>query len=310
VTEISAIIPTWRRPESLVRALKEIFACQPAPTEVLVHVDAGDNQTERIVRPQVSEVVRWFSSMTTQGPGGGRNRLLREAKCPLVASFDDDSWPLDRDYFSVAAGLFDLYPDAAVLTGQEVRPGASPSARDGMSRSVACFHNAICLMRREAFLGTRGYLPLRYAYGMEEADVALQLLDAGWNLLEVSALRVYHDSHLAHQNGKTINAAFIRNTALLVYLRYPIRYWFLGALQVLNRAHYALRRGRWRGILEGFGQIPGALWGYRKQRRPVSSATIALSRSLARGKASPVLSHNRATKEDPTTIGEIPRNEH
>jgi GT2 family glycosyltransferase len=149
--------------------------------------------------------------------------------------------------------------------------------------SIACYQNGACVIRREAFLATRGHLPLRHAYGMEEADVALQLLDAGWEILSTPALRVYHDTGLEHHASEAVNAAHIRNTALLAYLRYPVRYWPLGMLQVLNRARYAARMGRWRGIAKGFGQIPVALWKYRRERKPVRAATIALSRRLARG---------------------------
>ena len=98
-------------------------------------------------------------------------------------------------------------------------------------------------MRRDAFLVTRGYLPLHHAYGMEEADLALQFLDAGRELLYAPALRVYHDTRLEHHASEAVNAAHIRNTALLAYLRYPIPYWALGALQVLNRVRYAAHRG-------------------------------------------------------------------
>jgi GT2 family glycosyltransferase len=229
-----------------------------------------------------ADSVRWFCSTTTQGPGGGRNRLVREANAPLVASFDDDSWPLDRDYFAAAAEIFHSQPRAAVLNGQEVRPGMQPRDRDGNFGRIACYQNCACVIRRGAFLGTRGHLPMRYAYGMEEADVALQLLDAGWELLYAPALRVYHDSQLEHHTSKAVNAAHIRNTALLAYLRYPVRYWPLGVLQVLNRARYAASMGRWSGIATGFGQIPGALWRYRKERQPVRAATVALSRQLSR----------------------------
>ena len=84
---------------------------------------------------------RWFSSESTQGPGGGRNRLIGAATSPLIASFDDDSWPLDRDYFRLAAELFQAHPRAAVVEGQEVRPGMLQGSREGTPRQVACYQN-------------------------------------------------------------------------------------------------------------------------------------------------------------------------
>jgi GT2 family glycosyltransferase len=283
------VIPTWRRTVSLCRALEQILACRPAPAEVLVHVDAGDGETRGALQSRFGHAVRWFSSDTTQGPGGGRNQLIREARSPIVASFDDDSWPMDADYFAVAAESFDAHPRAAVLDAREIRPNseenAVATAPETEIARIACYQNCASLIRRDAFLTTRGYLPLRYAYGMEEADVALQLMDAGWELLHAPALRVFHDTSLEHHGGSAVNAAHICNTALLAYLRYPICYWPLAALQVLNRARFAARMGRWPGIATGFCQIPAALWRNRNERKPVSAATIALSRSLARGDA-------------------------
>jgi GT2 family glycosyltransferase len=187
---ISVIAPTWRRPKSLREAITAIMACRPRPLEFLVHIDASDNETMPMLEREFTGKVRWFIGESPQGPGGGRNKLMREVTAPLVASFDDDSWPLDPDYFAVAAELFRSHPRAAVLNGQEVRPGIQLGDRDGGVRHVACYQNCACVIRRDAFLATRGHLPLRHAYGMEEADVALQLLDAGWEILHAPALRV------------------------------------------------------------------------------------------------------------------------
>jgi GT2 family glycosyltransferase len=278
---ISVAIPTWRRTQTLRHTLDRILACRPRPLEILVHVDAGDAETRRLLEPVFKAEVRWFESATTQGPGGGRNLLLRSAASPLVAGFDDDSWPLDSDYFAVAESLAGRYPDAAVFNATEIRPGAEVVERGGPELELACFQNGACVVRSEAVLETRGFLPLRFAYGMEEADVALQLIDRGWRLLHSPALRVYHDSKLEHHASAAVNAAHICNTALLAYLRYPYRYWPLGMVRVINRVRYALKQGRYRGIMAGMFQIPRSVWKYRAHRAAVAPDTIRKSRLLA-----------------------------
>ena len=278
----SAVIPTFNRPEALSKCLEKLLNCDPAPQEILVHVDAGDLTTEPTLKPIFGNQVRWLHSETRQGPGGGRNRLIREAKFPLVASFDDDSWPLDPKYFQIASELFDAYPQASVLSAQEFRRNVEPKSKDNYIREISCFQNCACLIRRDAFLQTRGYLPLRYAYGMEEADVALQLLDAGWKILDVPSLQVYHDTQLEHHNTVPITSSHISNTALLAYLRYPIAAWPLGMMQVMNRVRYAASVGRWRGIPQGLWQIPHTIWQHRHHRQPVRPDTLKLSRQIAR----------------------------
>src|SRR5947207_8479961 len=151
---IAAVIPTFRRIESLRRALTTILSCQPPPDEVLVHVDAGDNETGAFLERQFSQNVRWLGSSSKQGPGGGRNRLIRASRCELVASFDDDSWPIDDDYFSSAANLMSDYPKAAVLTGNVCLRDELPNARSSDIREVPSFEAGACVFRRAAFVAT------------------------------------------------------------------------------------------------------------------------------------------------------------
>lgn len=279
----SVVIPTFERIKTLHKCLLFLLKTSPLPKEILVHIDSGDSATENLLESFVSDKIRWITSQTRQGPGGGRNRLIQEAKSPLIASFDDDSWPLDPNYFQIATEIFAAHPQAAVLSAQEIRPKTTPPDPNGPIQPVSCFQNCACLIRRDAFLQTRGYLPLRYAYGMEEADVALQLLDLGWQILDVPQLRVFHDTELSHHASPAINAAHITNTALRAYLRYPPSHWPLGIAQVLNRVKYAaFSARRYDGILQGLAEIPPTIWKYRKQRNPVKASTLALSRQLSR----------------------------
>lgn len=282
VIPFSVVIPTWQRTAQLRGSLNRILACQPAPAEIFVHVDAGDPQTVAMLAKEFSGKVRWIISEKTQGPGGGRNLLISQAKFPLVACFDDDSWPIDRDFFHTAATLMEEYPQAAVLTGQVTLREQEVLDVMDLITEINCFENCACVMRREAFLQTNKYLPLRYAYGMEEADVSLQLLDAGWAILKVTRLRVFHDTDLHHHTSAEINASHITNTALLAFLRYPVSHWLLGVAQVMNRIRYALSVGRRSGLLMGIFAIPVAAFRYWQARKPVQKSTMFRSRKLAR----------------------------
>ncbi|MBD2150286.1 glycosyltransferase family 2 protein [Pseudanabaena sp. FACHB-1277] len=281
---ISVVIPTYKRLKVLQLCLEKILTSNPLPSEIVIHIDFGDQETKNFLVQKQYSLVRWITSETTQGPGGGRNKLIREAKYPIIASFDDDSWPISPDYFQVALDTFAKYPKAAVISAQEIRRNSRQlnQSKSDRIQEVSCFQNCACLIRKEAFMQTSGYIPLRYAYGMEEADVALQILDKGWQIIEVLDLQVFHDTELEHHASPEINAAHIANTALLAYLRYPAKYIILGILQVLNRLRYTLSQGRWDGILKGILLIPNLLYKYRSQRKPVTPQTMQLSRKLAK----------------------------
>ena len=223
---------------------------------------------------EFSRRVSWEQNREILGPGGGRDLLIRRARAPLVACFDDDSWPEDMDYFARAAQLAPEFPQVAVLAASVRLRGSERKTEVGRMRSLGCFENCGCVVRRQAFLHIKGYLPLRYAYGMEEADVALQLKDQGWEILAVPELKVFHDADLRHHQSAAVNAAHITNTGLLAFLRYPVWLWPLGACQVIRRVNYAIRVGRWAGILRGLADIPALCWRYRGYRRPVRAGTV------------------------------------
>ncbi len=92
------------------------------------------------------------------GPSGGRNRLLREATCPYVVSFDDDSYPIDPDFFDKVEQLFERHPSAGMLAaGAIVHDGEVVPDRRGTAAWVADFVGCGCAYRRAAFMETDGY---------------------------------------------------------------------------------------------------------------------------------------------------------
>ena len=90
--------------------------------------------------------VRILRSDEQVGPGGGRNKLVDAARFEFVASFDDDSYPIDSDYFERAVKLFEQFPDASVIcAGVSITPANrsdwTSGARNGplISQAVPAF---------------------------------------------------------------------------------------------------------------------------------------------------------------------------
>jgi len=278
--EVSVIIPTCGREEMLRGALRRILACDPPPSEILVQIDASDKGTAAMREREFAGLVSCEQNTKTLGPGGGRNLLIRRAKHPLVASFDDDSWPEEQDFFARVVDVAKHHPKAAVLACCVREKEAPEEKREKSARDLANFGSGGCVFRAEAFLQTAGFVPLRRAYGMEEVDLALQLLDRNWCIRYSPELRVYHDSDLQHHATASVNAAHITNTGLLAFLRYPPRFWLLGMRQVANRVRYAMRMRRFAGILSGVLRIPAACWRYRGYRKVVRPETVGVARRL------------------------------
>jgi GT2 family glycosyltransferase len=270
---VTAIVTAHKRTAQTLETLRKLKECEPEPEEILIHVDAGGDECRGAVA-RAFPGIRILSSETPVGPGGARNKLIAAATNEIVASFDDDSHPLDRDYFGRLLGLFEAFPEAALITAEVFTRGQPIPKRSADLRWVADFAGGACAYRRSRFLETLGYLPLPVAYGMEEADLALRVHAAGQRVLRASELRVFHDTdYRGHRSAKLVSGT-IANAALLVYLRYPVAYWPRGLLQFLSVIWYALRHGRWRGTVTGFLMIPAHVFRNRQYRETLSAATL------------------------------------
>ena len=279
--KISAIVTAYDRIEQTLATLRVIQSCTPPPGEILVHVDANRGECEQAIRKAFPSV-RVLRSDEQVGPGGGRNKLVEAAQFELVASFDDDSYPIDADYFARAGKLFKQFPEAAVICAALYHVGEAIELDQRSAEWTADFSGAACLYRRQAFLDAGGYVPLPIAYGMEEVDLALRLHARGDRILTTRWLRVFHNNDLRHHADPRITAGSIANLALLAYLRYPVTLWVVGMGQCANRLLWLLRHGRRRGILRGVTMIPAHLWANHQYRLPVSKTVVRSYLALRR----------------------------
>lgn len=273
VVPVTAIVTAFERVPQTLQTLARLRSCQPAPAQVLVHVDGNRQQTAAAIRER-DPSAQVLVSAGNIGPGGGRNRLIAAAEHEIVASFDDDSWPIDGDYFERLVGLFEQYPEAAILNAALFHRGEARRPATDHTEWRASFVGAGCAYRRGAFLATGGYVPLPTAYGMEEVDLSLRLHARRGRILHCERLRVEHDTDLAHHGSAEVTAASIANIALLAFLRYPAWMWPVGLAQVANRIWWLLRNGRQPGVVRGAMSIPAHLYAYRSWRAPLPASAV------------------------------------
>ena len=270
---ITAIVTAHRRIGATLTTLDRISSCVPAPDEILVHVDGNETACAETIA-KAHPYVRVLVSKLNIGPGGGRNRLMTEARHALVASFDDDAYPMDRDYFARLAEIFERFPDAGIVTARvfHVDESEEPASRE--AQWVADFSGGASAYRKSVFDKVGGYVPVPLAYGMEEVDLALRLHAIGGRILETRWLRVFHDTDRKRHAEPAVTAATISNIAVLASLRYPPALWPVGALQCLNRVKWLLTHGRQAGVLTGLFRIPSEIKRYRRYRGRLSTRTV------------------------------------
>lgn len=265
---ISAIVTAYKLRESLFTTLRTLQDCRPPPDEILVHVDANQTACRDAVAARFPGV-RILLSADHVGPGGGRNKLLAAAKNDYVASFDDDSRPMDADFFDRARQVIQGHPEAAMIATEIFLRDQPEREAEPSLALVADFVGCGCIYRRDVFLRTSGYVPLPIAYAMEEVDLAIRLHASGWRILQSRALRIIHDTDDSHHRDSEVTLAIIANLGLFAFLRYPVWFWWLGALQIVNRILWLFTHGRRIGILAGLKRIPTHAWRHRAHRAVV-----------------------------------------
>ncbi len=278
---ISAIVTAYERVEQTLATLRILQSCVPAPDEILVHVDGNQIACETAIR-NAFPGVQVLRSEEQVGPGGGRNKLVGAARGEFIASFDDDSYPIDSDYFARAQQVFEKFAEASLVCAALYHAGESIGLDERSAHWTADFLGAACIYRRQAFLDAGGYVPLPIAYGMEEVDLAIRLHSQGGRILTTPWLRVFHNTDLRHHADPKITAGSIANLALLTYLRYPVSLWGIGVGQCANRLLWLLRHGRRRGILKGVTMIPSHLRENRSYRLPLSKQVVRSYLALRR----------------------------
>lgn len=278
---VTVIITAYTRIEQTLTTLEKICACDPAADEILAHVDGNQKPCEAAIC-QAFPDVRVLCSAECIGPGGARNKLVAAAKNEWVASFDDDSFPIDTDYFARVQSLFQKFPTAAILCASVYHQRQSIARDAHVAEWVSDFGGGACVYRRSVFLETSGYVPLPMAYGMEEVDLALRLHAQGGQILRTPWLRVFHDTDLERHANPAVTAGSIANLALLAYLRYPPSCWLIGMGQCLNRVLWLTRHGRCRGIGSGLLMIPGYLRAHRRYRHEITATLVRSYLALRR----------------------------
>jgi GT2 family glycosyltransferase len=270
---VAVVIPTYNRGLAALTVLEKIQECEPKPAEIWVHVDCADGEVESDLHCRFPNVHVLTSSVRI-GPGGGRHRCLLECHTPYAVSFDDDSHPVDSDFFALVERLFSELPDAAVLGAGIWHRHEPEKARTGSLVQCPSFVGCGHAVRLAAYRQVRGYIPRPVAYGMEEHDLSLQLFAAGWQIYEAGNLRVFHDTDLKQHQLPEITSGAIINAGLYAFLHYPISAWGWGAAQVANKVVYCIGRGRIRGIISGILRIPGECYHNRQYRKPVARLTL------------------------------------
>jgi len=134
------------------------------------------------------------------GIPGGRNEGSEHTGAELIAFLDDDARFVDASVLARCAQTFRRRPALGAIAlrivdeeGRTARRHVPRiGARDpGRSGPVTAFLGGAVVARAAAF-STVGGFPAAFVYAMEETDLALRLIDAGWEIHYDGTPAVFH----------------------------------------------------------------------------------------------------------------------
>jgi GT2 family glycosyltransferase len=244
--KISVMITTRNRSADLRQTLGVLAKMNPPPTEILVTADGCTDDTVATVRHEFP-ACRLTVNQPGQGSIPARDRMMREAAGDLILSLDDDSYPLDEDFFARVPALFAAHPEAAVMTFPELRDeGVYESVEKTPTcpgRYVSAYPNCAAVMRRDVYLQTGGY-PLFFKHAYEEPDYALQCFQQGRAVWFEPSLTIRHHLSGRNRSGLGTHHFNARNELWSVWLRCPWPYLpVVSVFRVWRQFRYALGQG-------------------------------------------------------------------
>jgi GT2 family glycosyltransferase len=278
---VTVVVITRDRRESLLHTLDQLRRL-PGPTPVIVVDNASTDETHLAVRerhPDV-EVVRLQRNLGAAGRTVGALR----ARTPYVAFSDDDSW-WDERALDESARVLDRHPRIGVVAGRIlVGPEGrlDPASREmadsplghvlGAGPVVLGFVACGAVVRRSAYLEVGGFHP-RYGVGGEEALLAIDLAERGWQCVYVDGVVACHHPSPKRASGDR-EVRVVRNDLWTLWLRHRPAAALSGSLRRLRRwpTDPSIRSG-----------VSQAARGWRwvlGERRAVTPATGRLLRQL------------------------------
>lgn len=200
---VTAIIPAYRRPAKLKKAVESLLAqdLDPQRYEVIVVDSSPDDENQSMVS-QLQATARCalrFFRKKPEGPGPSRNLGAHEARGQYLAYMDSDCQASPEWLREGVAAFSD---GVGLVQGRTMpEPGVPHSVFNHyivIGQESMLYETANMLFRREAFEQSGGFLadlnPLADTpMGGEDADLAWRIKHKGWQSRFAPAALVYHE---------------------------------------------------------------------------------------------------------------------
>jgi GT2 family glycosyltransferase len=213
-------ITTKNRCTILPKAIQSAMG-QTFPGKVISVFDDASTDGTQALKDQFPQV-NWIFSPESKGYIYARNLFLERKDCEFFCSLDDDSWFLNEraleiaiDYIKkdkkIAAIAFDIVdPDKPEMKNKTIEPVET-------NWYIGCGH----LLNVEVVRKVGAYIPTPGLYSGEEKDLCIRLMDAGYKILLLKGLYVWHDKSMVGRNAAYQHRSIVCNDLIFAFRRAP-----------------------------------------------------------------------------------------
>jgi GT2 family glycosyltransferase len=275
-------ISTCNRADILAKALESAMS-QSYPALRIAVVDDGSTDAT----PSISAafpLVEWTRWSVNRGYAKARNHLMLQSDADYYVSLDDDAWFLLGDEIALAVGLLERDPAIAAVGFDILSPDRSHSVARQSPEPAAMFIGCGHVLRLEAVRRLSGYAAFPGPYGGEEKDLCLRLLDAGYHVVKMPGVHVWHDKSptqrdvaAQHRSGVCNDLTLTLRRTPLVLLPFALGWKMVGHLRFAAKTR--LLDQYIAGVRLALRSFP-AIW---RDRHPVRIRTLQRFSRLARG---------------------------
>jgi glycosyltransferase involved in cell wall biosynthesis len=196
--QLSVVIPTYRRPELLVKCLDAVYMQRFGRDafEIIVVSDGPDPLTAKAVtafNKRKTFPVQYYALPAKKGPAAARNYGWLLAKGELIVFTDDDCLPA-KNWLRSYYGSF-VVDNGKVFTGKTIVPlSACPTdyERNVAHLESADFITANCACSKRVLLATGGFDEQFTIAWREDSDMEFKLIKAGIEIKKVASAVVTH----------------------------------------------------------------------------------------------------------------------
>lgn len=274
-------IVTRNRCGLLRKAVASALAQSWPTKEVVVVDDASSDGTPGLAREFLS--VRWIRRAAPGGYMSARNEMMLGSQAKYFCGLDDDAWFVGDDALEASVRAMEANPGWGAVAFDILDPRRpDPVERRGaipVDTFIGCGH----LLRLDVMRDLGGYVPMPGAYGFEEKDLSLRLLDKGMEVVRLPGVHVWHEKSSLARDAREQHASAICNDLALAWLRYPAGslVWRLPA-KVASQLRFAIRMGLVGPCLRGMARAIVGFPSVARLRNPVSGAALRESLRSAR----------------------------